>query len=359
MLIVDSRTAFFDTATSLFIIPSSNCSSCTNLTLFDPGKSSTFSSLPGTDEHPIFTSGVDSIPLAQPEAPQCKSVHDDVSLSFGQLKVNKQSITLCYTYTDALEKSTISGIMGMGIGDPSLNDNSWFSNLVDGRQVDSAVFSFYIPPGNLAGGQVTLGGVDESKVDGDIRWTNLSADATPEIFTYVLDQSAIYAGGKIIYSNSTNGGNSTNGSEAFASYALLDTGTAFMQAPDFDTAKSIYAQISPDITQIDPAGAWGAPCDKMDSIAPDLTFTLGTNDEALNLTIPSKYFNIGEYPGHPGICQALFNNPTKGNEMALDGVGVWIAGSPLLNKYYTVWDIASLRIGWGKLAGQPGFDGHS
>lgn len=339
------RTAFFDTATPLFIIPSSNCSTCTNLTLFDAGKSSTFSPLPGTDEQPIFTSGVDSIPLAQPEAPRCKSVHDTVSLSFGQLKVIEQNIALCDTYTDALEKSTISGIMGLGIGDPSLNHSSWFSNLVEGGQVDSAVFSFYIPPGDLAGGQVTLGGVDESKVDGNIYWTSLSADATPDIFTYVLDQSAIYADGKMI------NGNSSNASEALTSYALLDTGTAFMQAPDYNTAKSLYAKISPFITQIDPAGAWGGPCSLIDTIAPDLTFTLGSGSEAVNVTIPKKQFNLGEYPGKPGICQAVFNNPTQGNEMALDGVGVWIVGSPLLKEYYTVWDAANLSIGWGQIAG--------
>ncbi|KAL2275555.1 hypothetical protein FJTKL_01945 [Diaporthe vaccinii] len=349
-------TALFDTGSALFILPRVNCTTgtCANLTLFDPDKSSTFSPLPGTEQESIFATGSDSIPLPRPEVVICKSVHDKVSLGWGKLEVDNQSFALCDTYTGAMGDSTISVIMGMGIYDPSSNATPWYWNLVEDGQLDSHLFSFYIPPAELVGkldaGQVTLGGMDKSKVDGDIHWTNLSVDATPDIYTYLLDQSAIYANGNLLIGNSSSNGTSF-------SYAFLDTGTAFMQTPDFQTARNIYAQISPNITQIDPAGAWGAPCDQIDSIAPDLTFTLGNQSEALNVTIPKKYFNLGEYPGLPGICQAVFNNPTDGSENRLDDAGVWIAGTPLLDKYYTVWDGVDLRIGWGKLSGLPGFDG--
>lgn len=346
----DARTAFFDTGSTRFMLPQSNCTSCDNLTLFDPDKSTTFSPLPGTREQLFFTTGVDSIPLLQSEVRvvQCRTVQDAVSLGLDNLKVENQSFDLCDSYSDVMGESTISGIMGMGIWDPSVNNTPWYWNLFDNDQLDSQFFSFYIHPEYLEG-VVTIGGFDESRVDGDLHWTNLSVDATPDIFTYLLDQAAVYADGKLLDGHLPNGTSS--------SYAFLDTGAAFMQTPDFLTAKSIYAAISPDITQIDPAGAWGAPCDQMESIAPDLTFTLGNTAEALNLTIPKKYFNLGEYPGQPGICQAIFNNPLNGSEMTLDGVGVWIAGSPLLDKYYTVWDGVDLRIGWGKLPGLPGFNG--
>ncbi|KAG6362651.1 hypothetical protein INS49_007743 [Diaporthe citri] len=356
----EELTASFDTGSSRFILPRVNCTTgtCANLTLFDPDKSSTFSPLPGTDEQSTFATGSDSVPLPRPEVVTCRSVHDTVSLAWGQLKVENQGFALCDTYTGAMGESKISGIMGMGIYDPSANDTPWYWNLVEDGQLESHLFSFYIPPaelvGKLDGGQVTLGGMDMSKVDGDIHWTNLSVDATPDVYTYVLDQSAIYADGKILDPSVPNA-NLPNAT-AFG-YAFLDTGTAFMQTPDFDTAKAIYAQISPNITQIDPAGAWGAPCGQLDSIAPDLTFTLGNQTEALNLTIPKKYFNLGEYPGLPGICQAVFNNPTDGSETSLDDAPLWIAGSPLLDKYYTVWDGVDLRIGWGKLSGLPGFNG--
>ena len=89
----------------------------------------------------------------------------------------------------------------------------------------------------------------------------------------------------------------------------------------------------------------------------DLTFTLGTGDQALNLTIPKEYFNLGEFPYLPGTCQTLFNSPTRQSELRYNGTGFWIIGSPLLDKYHTVWDGADLRMGWGKLPGMPGFGG--
>lgn len=282
----------------------------------------------------------------------CRSVLDTVSLSWAQLKVDRQSFSLCDQYAGAASKSTISGIMGMGIWDPSVNNTPWYWNLVHDGQLESPLFSFYIPPGDLDGGQVTLGGMDKSKVDSNISWTDLNVTASHELSAYIIDQSAIYADGKKLRIDVLKG----SASPTSRSYAILDTGVAFMQTPDYGTAKYIYAQISPNITQIDPAGAWGAPCDQMDDIAPDLTFTLGAPGKALNLTIPKKYFNLGEYPRQPGMCQALFNHPVKGGDLIYDDAGVWIAGSPLLDKYYTVWDGVGLRIGWGKLPGLPGFN---
>lgn len=298
--------------------------------------------------------------MPQTEAPKvtCRFVNDKVSLGWDKLEVDNQSFALCDTYSGAMGEATISGVMGMSIWDPSTNTTPWYWNLYQAGQLESPFFSFYIPPGDLDGGQVTLGGVDESKVDGDIYWTNISVDATPDIYTYLLDQSAIYANEEILYGNPPN--NSASSNSTSFSYAFLNTGAAFMQTPDYLTAKQLYSQISPWITQIDPAGAWGAPCDLMNFIAPDLTFTLGNQAQALNVTIPKRYFNLGEYPGQPGICQAVFNNPANGSEMSLDGAGVWVAGSPLLDKYYTVWDGVDLRIGWGKLlglSGLPGFNG--
>lgn len=352
------RTVLFETGSSQLILPGSNCTTCTNLTVFDATKSDTFSPLPGTEEEFILTKGRDSVPLPQSEAPVlgCRSVHDRVSLGWDQLMVDNQSFALCDEYDGAMGDSTISGVMGMGIWDPSANNTPWYWNLVKDGQLESPLFSLYIPPENLAGGQVTLGGIDESKIEGDIHWTNLSADGIQNAYAYVIEQSAIYANGKSILQ-----GNKHHGSAASRpfGYAFLDTSAAFMQTPDYDTAKIIYARISPNITQIDPAGAWGAPCDQMEGIAPDLTFTLGTKAEALNLTIPKRYFNLGEYPGQPGICQAIFNNPVNVSEVAPDHAGIWIAGSPLLDKYYTVWDGVDRRIGWGKLPGLPGFDGNS
>lgn len=225
---------------------------------------------------------------------------------------------------------------------------SWYWHLVDSGQLDSPYYSFYLPAGDIDGGEVTLGGIDETKYEGDLTWTGCDKVATKAFGAYILDQTAIYSDGDLL----------TNGTAAMPTgWAILDTGTAFMQTPDYATAANIYAQISANITQIDPAGAWGAPCDELDAVAPDLTFTLGKAAQAVNVTIPRASFNLGEYPGQPGICQALFNNPSAGigSSWFLGDNAEWLVGSPLLKQYYTVWDGQGLEIGWGQLEGGPGF----
>lgn len=225
---------------------------------------------------------------------------------------------------------------------------SWYWRLVESGALESPLYSFYLSTGGSESGQVTLGGIDDTKHVGDIKYTKLDADGTADSSAYTLAQTALYAGGKLL----ANGTAADAG--AFANgWAILDTGTAFMQTPDFQTAANIYAQISDKIKQIDPAGAWGAPCDELDAVAPDLTFTLG----GLNVTVPKKAFNLGEYPGQAGTCQALFNNPSDGigNSWFSGSNALWLIGSPLLKQYYTVWDGVGEQIGWGQLDGGVGF----
>lgn len=334
----------FDTGSPLLLLPRNNCTTCGNLALFNPGESSTFSPLPGTEVDEDFSTGADSIPFLTPQGAKCKYVNDAVGLSSGKLKVTGQHFALCDTYAEALDISGISGIMGMSLPNSAGRYPSWYWNLVNSGQLDSALYSFYTPPGDIEGGQVTLGGVDNSKVKGAITYTSLDTSATNGLSAYVVDQFAVYSNGKALKTSA-----SSSAAPLPRGLAILDTGTAFMQAPDYTTAKNIYAQISPNITQIDPAGAWGAPCAQMEQFAPDLAFNLGTTAKALNVTIPRKYFSLGEYPGQPGICQAVFNNPVPGTEIDYDGSAVWLVGSPLLDKYYTVWDGKGLRIGWGEL----------
>lgn len=353
LALTSNRTALFDTGSPDFLLPGSNCTTCEGLTLFSPDKSSTFSPLPGTKVNYDFSTGADSIPFTEPEGATCHIVHDTVALGTGDLKVDHQEFVLCESYAEVLDISGIDGIMGMSLPDSGGSVTSWYWNLVNDGQLDSALYSFYVPPGDIDGGEVTLGGVDESKVEGDIIYLDLDAELTNLYSAYSVDQYAMYSNGKLL----TNASSTNPDAPLPSGWAILDTGTAFMQTPDYDTAKNIYAQISPNITQIDPAGAWGAPCEELENIAPDLTFTLGSADKALNLTIPKEYFSLGEYPNQPGICQALFNNPigSLDSQWYFNETAIWLIGSPLLDKYYTVWDGVGLQVGWGQLSGLPGF----
>ncbi|KAF7520871.1 hypothetical protein G7054_g12644 [Neopestalotiopsis clavispora] len=317
-------TVLWDTGSPALLIPRSTCTTCGDKTLFDSSESSSFSNTPGTRQQELFSTGADSIPFTTPEGAVGNLVHEKVAI--GDLVVDSQEMLLCSTYAAALDVMPIDGIMGMGPYSPNSAEKSWYWNLYESGQLDSPVFSFYTPPGDIDGGEITLGGIDESKYEGALNYTAFTSGG------FNLAQSSILINGKAFTGTSAKG------------TAILDTGTAFMQTPSYAVAKQLYAQISSKITQIDSAGAWGAECDVLDSVAPDLTFVLGPTASALKLTIPKSSFNLGEYPGQPGICQAVFNNP-------LSPFGAWLVGSPLLKQYYTAWDGVNKKIGWGQLIG--------
>ncbi|KAJ4163060.1 hypothetical protein NW754_014483 [Fusarium falciforme] len=145
--------------------------------------------------------------------------------------------------------------------------------------------------------------------------------------------------------------NSATGKPFTQAVSLLDTGTAFIMAPDHQTAKDMYAAISPEIKLLDKLGVWGAPCNVMEKLKPELTFTVGSGDKLVNLTMPADAFNLGEHPDHPGKCQGvILHSPEPISKLAT----VWVIGSPVLKGYYTVWDGQNLELGVGILKESTG-----
>ncbi|KAK8079322.1 pepsin A1 [Apiospora phragmitis] len=283
----------WDTGSTYLLLPQSNCSNCGNHPLFDPGSSSSFSGSPGTTVNPLFSTGADSIPLSQPEGATCHVNTETVSI--GELQVKNQSLLLCDSYAPVLSQQPIDGIIGLGLPHAG-SVKSWYWNLYDSGQLESPVFSFYTPAGNINGSELTLGGIDDSKYKGDLLYTNLNQEVPSG---WVVDLQAVnFNLGDGALPRRFQAGVFEQG------WALLDTGTAFIEAPDIHTAASMYAEISPQIRLIDPAGAWGAPCSVLDEVAPQITFTLGAGSQSANVTLPKASFNLGEIPGQPGICQA-------------------------------------------------------
>jgi hypothetical protein len=311
------------------LLPGINCTSCVGHNLFDPAKSTSYSPLPGTKTQADYSTGMDSVPTGSQEQEFGTVVHDTISL--GNLTVPSQGFVLLSESAAAFNAMPIDGILGLGYPNiTSIGEVPWFWNLWYSGQLASPVVSFYTPAGDVDGAEITLGGTDSTKYEGEIQYTTLVGQEG----AYNIQETGFYIDGKL----RPTAGSSTN-------QAILDTALPFLQAPSYIAARAIYAAISPNITLIDKAGAWGAPCDELDSLAPELTFTLGPPANALNVTVPKESFNIGEYPGQPGICQAVINSPN-----AADSFGyTWLLGSPLLKQYYTVWDSLHFRVGWGTL----------
>lgn len=357
LVLTRSSTVLFDTGSTDLILLKEGCTTCSNHTLFDPSKSTSFSSRPGSNITLSFGTGGKAVPLDEPEPVSGIIVADVVKINGAS--VANQTFLLCDSYPDALNDQPIDGIFGMGPPGASsfasmVNStlSNWFWSLAAAGGVPEPVFSFYLNSGSASpGGELTLGGTDSSKYEGDVEKVNFNATITQMIGEWFIDMPTFFVDGKSV-------SNSDSGESFPAGVALLDTGTAFIQTPDFQTAKDIYAVISPEIKQIDKKGTWGASCDVMEALSPSLTFTVGSGDKTINMTVPTTSFNLGVYPGKSGMCQGVILNAA---EPVSDLASVWVLGSPLIKGYYTVWDGKNLELGVAKLkgTGTSGGDGAS
>lgn len=259
----------------------------------------------------------------------------------------------------------IDGILGLGVQGADPAALQWA--LLEAGVVASGVYGLYLPAGQVSGGELTLGGIDESKFapGASLTWVPLNQTLSEEHSQWVMDMQTIYVDGEqlLVHSSALDDSSSFSNTTTTVPYPqsiiqVLDSGTAAVMAPSYAVAQALYAQISPKIYQIDPVGTWGAPCADMDDIAADITFTIGTEgDQTLNVTIPSSVFNLGPYNSSlETVCQAVVNNWS--DPLSYDGKGLWELGSPVLKNYYTAWDGSELRVGFAPL-GAPEARGSS
>ncbi|KAK8063025.1 hypothetical protein PG997_015122 [Apiospora hydei] len=341
-------TVLIDTGSPYLMLPASNCTTCGDHTLFDAALSSTFSVSSATPINPQFATGADAIPLNQSEGATCYLNADTVD--FVGLQVQNQPLLLCDSYAPTLNDMPIDGILGMAPpNDTSVKSLYW--NLYDSGIFQVPEFGLYLAQGTSGAAEMSLGGLDADMYKGNLQYTRLSDDASGKPSGWVVDQQSVSVGSGSrkksvlpLGQSQQQQGKRDGGPPA---WAVLDTGTAFIQGPDKDTVAKFYAQISSDIRMIDPAGAWGADCGTLDRVATAITFTLGPQSVAITLIVPKEEFNMGEYPGQNGTCQAVVSSP--GVPGFSDGSSpIWILGSPLLKQYYTSWDGINNVVGWAE-----------
>ncbi|CAM1507785.1 Fc.00g046330.m01.CDS01 [Cosmosporella sp. VM-42] len=339
----------FDTGSTDLIIPRKGCTTCSNYALYDTSKSSTYSNKPGYTFSAFFGTGGDSQPLSRPAAIHGHIVSDVVSI--GGLSIENQTFLLANAYPTELGDNPtgpdIDGIFGLGPPGSSGFSSDYkdtftttFWNLVASESVPEPVFSFYLNAGaDVAHGELTLGGTDPSKYEGELQKVDFNETVTGLVGEWFIDNPKFYVNNQSVKDSKT-------GDEFPGAVSLLDTGTAYIMTPDYQTAKDIYAEISPEIKQLDKLGSWGAPCDVMKKLSPQLTFTIGTGDKTINVTMAKDSFNLGEHDNHPGKCQGvILNSPEPISDLA----SIWVIGSPVLKNYYTVWDGANMQLGVAEL----------
>merc|ERR1712038_2056330 len=204
------------------------------------------------------------------------------------------------------------GILGMGFSTISVNHlPTVFDNMVDQKAVDEPVFSFWLnrDPKSSNGGQLVLGGVDDSLYRGDIHYLPITREGY-----WQVKMDGVTVGGDD--SLACNGG----------CEAILDTGTSLIVGPK--------AQIEAINKAINKATKFGVIyCDKLSEL-PVISFHLG--GKKYDLT--GEEYVVKETKGDVSVCHSGFE-PLDTKD------GLIILGDVFLGKYYSVYDVGNSRAG--------------
>ncbi|KAH8803483.1 aspartic peptidase domain-containing protein [Xylogone sp. PMI_703] len=310
----------FDTGSADLIIPSISCESdpgCTGIReKFDPTKSSSVTTY-ANETWSIMFGGV-GVAASDVETASGITAIDTISLA--GLTVPSFQFGLIQDLTAGFANDPFSGIMGIGFGGFRVGSKSFIESLIQTGQVEEAVYGFYLTPEAVGHSEITIGGVDNSKIQGEINYIPIDTS-----FGFVLGSVDSISVNGIIADTNIRG--------------IFDTGTANLIGPR-DHVQAIYALISPNITTFDDLGTYCMPCEELEQLNASVSLSIG----GINYIIPPEEFNIGPLGG--GLCQTFINsNPPGGNSFTI--------GGSLLKHYYSVWDMGNSRLGFAKTPLSP------
>jgi hypothetical protein len=203
------------------------------------------------------------------------------------------------------------GILGLGFTSISIDGApTVFENALKQNKLDQPIFSFYL--GDNAPGELTFGGYDAAKFEGDLQFVKLESATYWEI---TLDKVSAGEYEKEATDKIT---------------AIVDSGTSLITGPKKEISKIAEAVgAKPNIL-----GEYTIDCAKIDEI-PDVVFTIG----GMEYTIPGKNTVIQAQ----GTCLFVFMGldfPAPGPQ--------WILGDVFMREYYTVFNYNDQTIGFAK-----------
>lgn len=206
--------------------------------------------------------------------------------------------------------SAFDGILGMAFSTISIGKVApLLQNAIDQNLLDEPVFAFYLGTGK--GGELTIGGVDDTKYVGDFHRVKLEL-----AWYWQITMDAVHVHTTEISSKTT---------------AIVDSGTSFILGP----SKIIDSL----------AHAFGAKkvkdnyifsCDEL-SGKPDITFVIDGK----------KYIFSAEEAvlRDKNLCILAFAGFDQKSPIAPK----WILGDTFMRKYYTMFDMGKKEVGFAKL----------
>jgi hypothetical protein len=294
----------FDTGSSNLWVPGKACNwhTCWFHPRYDESKSADFKK-DGRDFQVQYGSGPvkgvfnqDTVKVGDVEV-KGAAFAEVSTVSFGPLNV-------------AFAMGKFDGLLGLGFKSISqYNLPTAFELMIDQKVIDEPVFSFYLQSDASAQGQLTFGGVDSTKFDGEIEYVPLTA----ETYWQVALEEFSFDGQKI-----------TGGV-----HAIVDSGTSLLAGPKEQVEKIAKAAGATSVM----GKEYTIDCSKIDSL-PTVELTLGGGKK---FTLEGKDYVLNVQ----GQCLFAFMGielPPKLGEM-------WILGDVFMRKYYTVFDYGNKRVG--------------
>ncbi|KAL7580152.1 hypothetical protein ACA910_012908 [Epithemia clementina (nom. ined.)] len=300
----------FDTGSSNLWVPKTGCTHCGNpffgrKSKYDHAKSVTYEE-DGKDFEIMYGSGSVSGFFSK----ETVTLADDLAVKGQRFAEIEDAGGLGLAY--ALGK--FDGILGLGFTSISIDGaTTVFENAIKQNVVDLPVFSFYL--GDNGPGELTFGGYDSSKFEGELVYVDLLAATYWEI---ALD--SIVAGP---YEAAPN----ADGSPITG---IVDSGTSLIVGPKREITKLAMAVgAKPNI-----AGEYTVECDKLDDL-PDIVFTIA----GAEYSIPARKAVIQAQ----NTCLFAF----MGADFASPGPQ-WILGDVFMRQYYTVFNYQDKKVGFAK-----------
>ncbi|XP_062862650.1 gastricsin-like [Trichomycterus rosablanca] len=296
----------FDTGSSTLWVNSVYCNSdaCSSHPLFDPSKSSTFS----TDNKPFSIKyGTGSV--------QGFIGYDTITM--GQLIVTNQDFGLSTVEPgDHFARPLHDGLMGLAF---KPDDQTIVDTMIKEGLIEEPIFSFYLSRDSETGSEIVFGGTDPDHYQGQIHWVPVQPDSHWQL---VIDGFEV---------NHQSTGWCDGGCTA-----ITDTGTSLLLCPP-QHLDSLHQMLG---AQQDDSGNYVFDCNSVDSLPP-LTFIMN----GAHLHLPgSAYVLQGD---GSGSCRSgIHSSHTEYR----NGLPYWILGDVFLREFYSVFDQGNAQVGFATLA---------
>lgn len=300
-----SFNVIFDTGSSNLWVPVEGCQHCGSKWLGDKDKFRVKESSSFVEDGSDFEIRYGSGPVSGIFGEDDLILANDIKVSSQKFGLVEDAGGLGFAYL----MGKFDGILGLGFKSIAIDGvETPLGNAFEQGSIDENVFAFYL--GDNEDGELTIGGVDESRYVGDFNKVDLL-----EATYWEIKLDSINVGGKTMVSDTT---------------AIVDSGTSFITGPSKVVAE-LAASVGAKKTF---TGEFFLDCDKVSSI-PDVTFDINGKD----YTLEGKDIALEAN----GTCILTI--------MALDipNGPQWILGDVFMRKYYTMFDMENKQVGFAKL----------